>query len=85
MTKTKWFIKAKDEEHKKEVRAQLVAAAPALKLLRTILLDDMNNKEYNQRKPDYDSNWALKQADTIGSIRTLREVIDLITIEELND
>lgn len=83
MISKKWYIKDKNKE---EVMAQLVAAAPALKLLRTLLLDDLKNKEYNQRKPDYDcSNWALKQADTIGCVRTLREVIDLITIEENND
>ena len=83
MISKRWFSKEGDKE---EIKAQLVASTPALKLLRALLLDDLKNKEYNQRKPDYDcSNWALKQADTIGGVRTLKEVIDLITIEEPND
>jgi hypothetical protein len=79
--KTVWFSKNKNKE---EVKAQLVAAAPALKLLKELLIDLKNSKEYNQKKPNYEvSNWALEQADYIGSLRTLQEVIDLITIEEI--
>lgn len=79
----RWYSKEGDRE---DIKAQLVAATPALKRLRAMLLDDLKNIQYNQRKPDYDcSNWALKQADAIGGVRTLKEVIDLITIEEPND
>lgn len=79
-----WYKKANTEKDKEEIKAQLVGAAPALQLLRVLLLDMKEAKEYNHRKQaEYDSpNWALKQADYIGSIRTLIEVIDLITIEE---
>ena len=78
--KTVWFSKNKNKE---EVKAILVAGAPTLKLLKELLIDLKNSKEYNQKKPNYEiSNWALEQADYIGSLRTLQEVIDLITIEE---
>jgi hypothetical protein len=78
--KTVWFSKNKNKE---EVKAILVAGAPSLKLLKELLIDLKNSKEYNQKKPNYEiSNWALEQADYIGSLRTLQEVIDLITIEE---
>jgi hypothetical protein len=78
--KTVWFSKNKNKE---EVKAILVAGAPTLKLLKELLIDLKNSKEYNQKKPNYEiSNWALEQADYIGSLRTLQEVIDLITIED---
>lgn len=81
--KITWFSKCKDEQDKAEVKASLVASAPTLKLLKQLLVDMKTNKEYNQRKFDYSkSNWAYEQADYIGSMRTLQEVIDLITIEE---
>jgi hypothetical protein len=80
--KTLWFSKSSKED-KEAIKATLVAGAPTLKLLKELLIDLKSTKEYNQKKPNYEiSNWALEQADYIGSLRTLQEVIDLITIEE---
>lgn len=82
--KTLWLKGAKTPEAKKERKAIIVAANPALKLLKEILEDELNNLEDNELKSDvYNaSNWAYLQADINGAKRTYRKVIDLLPIEE---
>ena len=82
--KTAWLKGAKTPEAKKERQAIIVAANPALKLLKEILEYELNNLEDNELKSDvYNaSNWAYLQADINGAKRTYRKVIDLLPIEE---
>lgn len=80
----KWLKGAKTPEAKTERKKMIIANRDILDLLKDILTDDLNNLEDNELKADvYNvSNWAYQQADSNGAKRTLRKVIDLITIEE---
>ena len=79
-----WLKGAKTPEAKKERKAVIQAALPALTVLKEILQDELNNLEDNELKSDvYNaSNWAYLQADINGAKRTYRKVIDLLPIEE---
>lgn len=85
--KTAWLKGAKTLDAKKERKALIQAGKPALKLLKQILESELQTLEDNELKNDvYNaSNWAYLQADTNGSKRTYRKVIDLLPIEETND
>jgi hypothetical protein len=82
--KLSWLKGAKTPEAKKERQALIQAAKPALKILKEILEDELNNLEDNELKSDVynTSNWAYLQADINGAKRTYRKVIDLLPIKE---
>jgi len=82
--KLSWLKGAKTSEAKKERKAIIQAGIPALKVLKEILEDELNNLEDNELKSDvYNaSNWTYLQADINGAKRTYRKVIDLLPIEE---
>lgn len=77
--KTVWYKDRKNEEHKKRIRGEVVAARPAFIRLAEIL-EEMIAADRSSKLHDYDDpNWALKQADSVGSERALREVIKIIS------
>lgn len=80
----KWLKGAKTPKAKTERKQMVLASRDILELLKDILTDDLNNLEDNELKADaYNvSNWAYQQADSNGAKRTIKKVIDLITIEE---
>lgn len=68
------------EERKVMVRS----CQPTLNVLKNILEKKIEEIEHSQkRKADYDCpNWALKQADYIGSMRVLKDILTLLDQEE---
>lgn len=70
------------EERKIMVRS----CQPTLNVLKNILEKKLDEIEASRtRKLDYDSpNWAVKQADYIGSIRVIKDVLTLLDQEENN-
>jgi hypothetical protein len=79
-----WLKGAKTPEAKKERKAIIQAANPAMQVLKEILEDELNNLEDNELKSEMynTSNWAYLQADINGAKRTYRKVIDLLPIED---
>lgn len=69
-----------------EERAELVKSArPTLELLKTIMED--RRKELRQQMQDkqhYElASWPYMQADTLGAIRELDSIIELLTLEKI--
>jgi hypothetical protein len=69
---------------KEERRELLLAARPAIKVIVDALNTRLTEKEIAQQKPaEYElAAWPYKQADHIGSIRELRYVIDLLSLDQ---
>ncbi len=75
---------AKDEKLRDERKQLVLLSRPLLEVLSKIM--DRRIEELTQKQTElkeYDSpSWAMKQADYIGSMRTLNEVKNLLTIEK---
>jgi hypothetical protein len=67
-----------------ERKALVRSCQAALDVLKNILEKKIEEIDSGRtRKADYDSpNWALKQADYIGSIRAIKDVLTLLDQEE---
>ena len=63
-----------------DVKEALADGVNAFSFLREILEDRIEAERNKMEREAYDiENWALKQADANGVIRTYKEIIDLIT------
>lgn len=73
---TLWFKEVPSKDHDK--RRELVLAAPnILEALASVLLAEIAELGKTSTS-DYDvPNWALKEADRKGQIRSLQKVLDL--------
>ncbi len=78
---TRWLRKAEDKEERK---SQIVAAAPALKVLKNILEDSLAqvDKSLMQEKHYECPNWQYLHSDYIAQKRILSDIITLLTMEE---
>ena len=73
-----------EPDYKQEIRGAFKASLPIRKRIQDILEDKVQQHfkaQYN--RTDYESaNWALRQSDSMGYIRALREVISLLDDKE---
>lgn len=78
---SKWIKHARTPEQKKEVMAQILAAKPALDLLRKILEAEMlSKKKVSRTKEAYEmASWPYMQADMIGEERAYLSVLKLLS------
>lgn len=81
---TKWYLGARDEEAKKARAAVVRGSRPGLEVLRDILQFELDSLERRQESPaNYESPaWAAKQADYLAERRTLKSLIDLLTLDQ---
>jgi hypothetical protein len=79
---SRWMKYARKPEEKKEVQAKLLAAKPALDLLRRIVEEEMISKgKAIKSKENYElAGWPFLQADAIGEERAYLSVLKLLTI-----
>lgn len=80
--KSSWF-NGLDERKAGEVKASLLASEVVMKRLKVMLEKRIEESYQAQRSnSNYnDPNWPLKQADYIGTQRTLKEILDLIDLD----
>jgi hypothetical protein len=79
-----WYNDCDSKEQERDVDAIILAARPFVNLLKARLKDKaeasistaLSKTNYNKL------NWAHKQADTIGYLRALKEIENLITTKE---
>jgi hypothetical protein len=77
---TAWFKGVSSEE--KEDRARLIRNSIVVDILRAYVEDKLS-QEQKVSKSDYDSpSWAFAQADRNGAIRTLNELLLILTIKD---
>lgn len=78
--KTVW-TKGLDKDEINELRGDFTSSHVTRKRLVELLIDKISDAEKGSRtKEGYDcSNWAYKQADSIGYKRALHEIISLIS------
>lgn len=81
--KADWFHGVPKEKHD-ERRALVKSASPTLKLLKAILEKRLAELDTKRTNPvHYDSPaWAYMQADINGSMREIKQVIELLDQEE---
>ena len=81
----KWIKHCKTQEEKKQVMAQVLAAKPALDILKKIILEEINTTKRNAgNKARYeDPSWAYYQADSLGEARAYQVLLKLLTNEEI--
>lgn len=81
--KAKWFHGVQEQD-KQERRDFVLQNDKAWELLIKILERELADvRDAQESRSLYDNpNWPYMQADYIARARTLREVIDLLTIEE---
>lgn len=73
------WTKGIEEDKKEEVRALYKASSRFRKRLQAVLEEKSSVKGRVASADNYDIlNWNLKQADTIGYLRALKDIIDLI-------
>jgi hypothetical protein len=76
--KSLWFSKCKTQEDKEELTANLWANGPAIDQLREIIRKKEKPISLSQ---DYSNpSWAYKQADVNGYNRALKEISDLLNL-----
>lgn len=73
-------------EQKEERKAILKGSADGLNVIRDHLTEKLAQLQKSRLgKQDYGSpSWALLQADKVGEVRALIEVIDLLTLDREN-
>lgn len=83
-----WFkgIKKTDDDYaeKKKARlAELKAAEPAFRVLKTLLERDIDNRRSSQvsNQRYEEPQWAYKQADLNGSIREIERILKMLPLE----
>lgn len=81
--KNTWFETGTSEQQKKELRAKLISSDVVLERLSEIIMRKLVNSYDAQRSnSNYeDASWALKQADSIGTQRAYKEILDLINFK----
>lgn len=81
---TEWWRDLKNDADRAQRVADIKANRHSLDILATILerkLDELDKAQ--QGKKLYEGpSWAFHQADYIGSKRTIREILDLVTLEK---
>lgn len=79
---TMWTKHCEDEEDKKSTEQAVRSAGPIL----TVLREHLETRLANTNRPkisDYDSpSWSAKQADQNGEVRTLTDIINLLTLKD---
>lgn len=80
--KTTWFLGATSKEDREAITSKIVASTGALDILKTVCYNMIKEADKTSHK-DYDSpSWAFKQADQNGYIRALKEIVELINIDQ---
>lgn len=79
-----WYKDCKSQEDKDKRIERVISSHYVLKVLSKILEDKLeSNRQLQESKSNYESPaWSEQQADFIGSQRALRDIIDLLNIEE---
>lgn len=82
--KTDWYKHLSDPQQRSERKEIVKGKSEAWQLLREVLQHRLNEVRAAQEGKTWDTeaNWAFVQADYLGQVRMLREVIDLLTIED---
>jgi hypothetical protein len=83
--KVSWYIGCKDDDDKLERAALIHASHQALTILRTILeknVEEISNTAESQKNYEL-AAWPYLQADRIGAIRALKNVIELLPTKDL--
>lgn len=82
--KVEWFRGTATDVEKQERRELVKAARPTLEILRKALEARLAEREAKETSLKlYESpSWAYMQADLTGSKRELKELIDLLTLED---
>lgn len=79
-----WIKHLKSEEQRKEFEGILRNSTRTLRRLSDLLDEYVKEEEHKQQQTKgYDqAGWAYKQADHIGTIRTLKKIKDLVSFIE---
>jgi hypothetical protein len=84
---TQWYAGLGSDSERQERKALVVGSMTTLKVLKKLL--ETRKKDLEDVMVSIDAyslpSWPYWQADRIGAIRTLKETIALLTIEETND
>lgn len=78
-----WY-KGCPHDQKKERKELVMSAKPTLEVLRNILIEKLKEEEAKSVAKDaYESpSWPYYQADHLGTVRTYKALISLLTLEE---
>lgn len=80
-----WFLNAKTEKEKEEVKNLVLNSSRILELISNVLNRELKELDTPSKK-DYDKpSWAYYAADNNGYKRAIKKLKDIIEIEEKND
>lgn len=80
--KTIWFQDIKDKEDQEQFKKSVLGSKIVLDKLIQIVYTKAKIGE-GSTSTDYESpSWAYRQADKIGYQRALKEIIDILTVDE---
>lgn len=80
--KTIWFQDIKDKEVQEQFKKNVLSSKIVLDKLLQIVYTKAKMED-RSKSNDYDSpSWAYRQADKIGYLRALKEIEDILTMDE---
>jgi hypothetical protein len=80
--KTIWFQDIKNKEEQEQFKNNVLSSKIVLDKLKQIVYTKVKMGERTTSN-DYDSpSWAYRQADKIGYLRALKEIEDILTVDE---
>lgn len=81
--KTKWYKDCKTQEAKQERAALYLSCHQILKVLRNMIQDDIEAVRKNTLAKEHygQAAWPFLQADQIGELRALNNVLELLPEE----
>lgn len=82
----KWFSRFHGTEDEKKDLEQLIRNSTIiLDILTRVLETDLRNEEANRTADYQDPNWAYRQADRNGVVRTLKNLLSMTKLTKGSD
>jgi hypothetical protein len=79
--KTKWFQHLQDPEDRKKFRDSVENSKYVLDRLKEICYNSIQEVEKSSTEDYRKASWAFYQADKVGYVRALRDIISLLQLD----